>query len=208
MLAAKITDQHVVEALLRSPVAKEAADRHVKALAARRVMLARDRAALEEAAVADFHRHQDALAKAIAEHAAVAEALRAVTVTVGNLHALRSGESARFNYRMEAIEHELRETADPAIGTFIAEMHSEWERARKTPAPPQEVERNPNTGTLKAKSGEPLRVRPSDRIQAIREAIAAAEGLKLEPAQADVAAGLEALRAGLPTIGAIAESAR
>jgi len=46
------------------------------------------------------------------------------------------------------------------------------------------------------------RVRPAERVQAIRQAIASAETLSLEPDQAGVAAKLEALRDSLPTIGA------
>ena len=46
-------------------------------------------------------------------------------------------------------------------------------------------------------------VQPADRIQAIREAIAACERLKLEPDQRTVPSALAEIRASVPDIGTV-----
>jgi len=205
MLSLKSTDQHVVDALLNSPVAKEASERHKKAVADRRVVLAKERSTLETREGDAFHKHQDAAAKAYAECEAAAEALKAAKTKLAGLLAARGVECQAFNFRMAELEGELRATADPAIDAFIGEMRDELEAAlRAQPETEGRYERNANTGKFTYTPG-PRRVRPGDRAQAIREAIAAAEGLKLEPKQDGVGERLATLRAALPQIGALAK---
>ena len=202
MLNFKARD-HVVEAILNSPVAKEAESRHQAAIAARRRDLATERAALEKRAVADFRAHEAAQAKATEEHERAVAALRVAKANMGALLAGRAAACHQFDTRVNDIENELRETADPAIAAFIDELRDAIEVTLRTP-PVHDVEtlRNPATGEIRT-AARSQRVMPAQRAQALRDAIAAAEALRLEPDQDKVDDRLAALRARLPVIGAL-----
>jgi|GEM_PF-6519876 len=197
----KVNDR-ILEAVLSSPMAREADERHQAAVIARRVELAKERAAMEKAAATAFHAHEAAVEKAMAAHAAAVAELRSAEAAMNTILAARIGENHRFNVRVGAIEAELRSTADPAIDAFISEMRDAFDVALKTHAAHEGMlaSRHPVTGEVELKQGPP-RVRPADRAQAIREAIAAAEGLKLLPKQDKVAEQIAAIRASLPVIG-------
>jgi len=198
----KTATTHVLEALLNSPVAKEAEAKHANAIAARRAALAQDRAAIEVEAAKQFVAYYKAEATAFEKCQAAERALELAKRELGALIADRAGECYRLDTRKASIETELRETADPEIGRFIASMRDEWDRALKAqPEPETSAVRNPNTGKIThVVTGR--RVKPADRVNAVRLAIDTAEALKLEPDQAGVAAKLDALRDGLPAIGA------
>ena len=191
----------VFDALMNSPVAREAEAQHVKAITAQRNALAAERAALEKTAVADYHAHEKAVTATFAEHEAAAAALRAAKAKMGSLQGARAAENHIFNVRVSDIEVALRETADPAIGAFIDELRAAHDVALKTRAADfSETIKNPATGKVQTKPGPP-RVLPADRAQAVRDTIAAAEALKLEADQTGVAEKLAQLRAALPVIG-------
>jgi hypothetical protein len=193
---------HVIEALLVSPVAKEAEARHAKATAARRAALAQERAAIERVSGERFEAHYKAQAAAFEKCQTAELALMAAKAELGALIASRAAECYALDMAGAAAEAELRETADPAIARFIVEMRDDLERVlRVQPALETTAVRNVNTGQV-AHLPTARRVKPAERATAIRQAIAQAEALKLEPDQGGVAAKLAALRDSLPVIGA------
>ena len=121
--------EHVIDYLLNSPMAKEAEQRHTAAISARRAMLAKERAAMEKNAVADYHAHEKAVATAFAEHQAAAAALKTAKEKLGSLHSARYGACYNYDRRVSEIEGELRETADPSIADFIGELREAHEVA-------------------------------------------------------------------------------
>ena len=193
-----------LDALLDSPAVRKAEQDHHAGIAARRVELATERAAMEKTSARDFHNHQAAAADIYAEHQAAAAALKVAKARMAALQANRTVACHQWNIRISDIEVELRETADPAIDQFIAELRDALDVTLKARFVDEgQVSRTPATGQMQHQPG-PRRVQPSARAQAIRDAIAAAEGLKLEPKQGNVAAHIAALRAALPTIGELA----
>jgi len=193
---------HVIDALLASPVAKDAEEKHARTVAARRSALSEERATIELQSAERFEAHYKTQATAFEQCQAAERAFKTAKAELGALIARRAVECQQETMRTAAIEAELRGSADPAIDRFIASMHAEWERSLKAqPDPETSSVRNPNTGKVTFVQG-PRRVRPLDRANAVRLAIATAEALKLEPDQGGAGAKLAALRAGLPMIGA------
>ena len=192
-----------IEALLDSPLAREAEARASAALAERRAGLAARLAQLDREAEKAFHADRAATTKA---KAAIAEAQQALTTARAKLAALeaqRIGEHFAWNREVEAVEAELRETCDPAINAAIAAWRDQFDFALKERVVETgTVERNPITGVIERKAGARV-VQPADRIQAIREAIAACERLKLEPDQRTVPSALAEIRASVPDIGTV-----
>ena len=198
--------ERAIEALLDSPLAKEAEARAAQAIANRRLELAKERDAMERAAEKSFHEHQAAMAAAKAAVAEATAALTAARARMGSLDANRMAECHLWNMRVHDIECELRETAHPSLVEFIAWARDEHDAALRA-FPPRESTtfRNPATGQVTVERG-PRRVMPADRALALREAIAAAETLRLEPRQDKISDALVKLRASLPVIGAIAKA--
>jgi hypothetical protein len=100
------------------------------------------------------------------------------------------------------LEDHLRSTANPLLAEFRTEMLTALEAARKAAGFATEVERNAITGIGTTRTRNNL-TSVQRRIDAVRNAMAAAEEMALAEAdQSVVPAKLAELRAALPIIDA------
>lgn len=110
--------------------------------------------------------------------------------------------SASHNFSSEQIrlENQLVETANPEITLFLSEMYEELEKALKSFAFHHHIEtKNVITGS-KTVITVNNKTSVLSRREAIREAIAAAEAMRLDPDQSAVSERLQELRQALPAI--------
>src|SRR5579863_2790382 len=112
----------VLDALLQSPQAKALTAEREKTIAAERDKLARRRAEMETQSAADYHTHRATLGAAMSAHTKARDALKAAAAKLNKIEADRTSACFAYNVEIAGIEKALRETADPAIATFIAEM--------------------------------------------------------------------------------------
>lgn len=202
MLGLNNTSTAVLEALLQSPQAMALADKQARDVSARRKALVTQRGEVEAQAIASWNANSKALEDAVRKHEAAKAAVRDAEREVAAAATRRSSGSAQVAASIERIEAELRATSSPLIAEFIAQMWIQWEATQKTlPITTSEIVRNPNTGTRAVVAGKPV-ILPKHRMEAIREVIAAAEGLKLEADQSQVPAKLAEMKASLPIVGA------
>jgi hypothetical protein len=194
----KPTHAEVIDLMAGSEAFRTAQHERDAKLLARRRQLAGELTALDGPRGAEFREGQSRLDKAIAEQAAAQRAVITAANKLGAVRAECARTSAAHAARHDELEQELRASCHPAIAPFIVDMKSLWDGIRKYRPPAPTV-----TTTL---SGEKI-VKGIDvqsvtlaRITAIRDAIAAAEDLALEPDQAQVPARLEELRRGIPTL--------
>lgn len=114
-----------------------------------------------------------------------------------------STASHTFSTEQLRLEQQLIETATPEIALFLSDMRDEWERCFKQFAFHNSVE------TVNAITGRKADVNVNNkksvmaRQEAIRDAQAAAEAMRLEPDQSTVSARLQELRNNLPAIAGL-----
>ncbi len=107
----------------------------------------------------------------------------------------------QFDVQRDLLTESLTHSADPAIAAFIETMRGESDRLRHLTAGSHEE----STGKVHILTGTPVMVGYSEiyslkrRIVGVREAIAAAEALKLD-VDVDVRKRLEAIENDLPAI--------
>lgn len=190
----------VVELLRETPAFKaQLAERDGALVKTRKALLA-DLRRLEKEAEASFPRYYAAVDAAVAEHNRAQKALREAGAKLNAAVARRSQASLGYDRERQRIEDELRATADnDAIDGFRRAMFDAIDATRKMLESQALHLRNRVTG-----KGEPV-VRSNarsiqTRVEAINEAIEAAETLRSEPDQRLVPEKLAELRAALPAV--------
>lgn len=160
---------------------------HVKALAA-----AQKRRADAGALGAAFERAQ-------AEEVAAERALQAARNARVMAFQAITAHTMQCDVDMRRAEAELRETADPRIGTFLEWCYAElWdERKAGFSSATQPNGRNPLTGKERPATFYSNREKWERRIAALEAAVPQAEALRFV-VEADVEKQLEALRASIP----------
>jgi hypothetical protein len=191
-----------IEAILASPAAKEMATEREKLLVVERTMLAAELDRLQNQAGKIYEQHQHTISAAMDAHSQALKLLKDAKAQVAKVMNERAVAGVHFDGNVTRIEAALRESADPIIAVFIQEMRNALDLALKAQVPiSATVITNLNTGKKSTVPGRSL-IGPAQRALAIREAIAAAEGLKLVGDQSNISDRLAALRNTLPEIGA------
>jgi len=158
---------------------------------------------LESAAEASFSKLRDARDAANAAARAAEIAWHASCQAAQQAQRDLSSASHVFSTEQQKLEQQLAETASPEIAIFISDMRDEWENCFK------QFGFSTSTETVNHITGKKTDVTINNRAsvmarqQAIRDAQAAAEAMRLEPDQSTVSARLQELRNNLPAIAGL-----
>lgn len=201
--AAPLDDKGILDALRGSPfIAKVAAEKDTHVLAFRKTA-AEKLAKIDAAAEISFPKQRAAREAAIAKATAAEIEWRKACDVAQQAQRDLSSASHMHSTELQKLEGQLIETASPEIAIFLSDMRDEWENCLKQFAFHNSVE------TVNAITGRKANVNVSNkksvmaRQEAIRDAQAAAEAMRLEPDQSTVAARLQELRNKLPAISSI-----
>jgi hypothetical protein len=201
--AVPTSNEDILDLLKGSKFIEDAAAEKAKHVTAFRKTAADKLAKIEAAAEVSFPKLRAAREAAIAKaHAAELEWRKACDVAQ---QAQRDLSSASHTHSTEQhrLEQQLVETASPEIALFIADMRDEMAKSFKKFAFHNSVE------TVNAITGRKADVTVNNkksvmaRQEAIRDAQAAAEAMRLEPDQSAVSARLQELRNNLPAIAGL-----
>jgi hypothetical protein len=191
----------ILAALADSPAVKVALDERAVLILKRRTKLAQQLSELESTKIiAAFTSRRSAIDDAVAKVREAETVLQKSQARVTELVGANSLASFEHTRIRDAVEAEMRATAHPCIGLFISEMTAEWDRCKNT-QPLTGAETTTNQVTGKRVNGIRSNVGSIvARMNAIREAQARAEAMRLDADQIDVPQRLEELRAALPKI--------
>jgi len=196
--ALAIDDRTILDRIIQKEKAQEAP--HVLAF---RKTTAEKLAKIEAAAEVSFPKLRAAREAAIAKARAAEIAWRKDCDASQRVQQELSSASHAFSTEQLKLEQQLIETASPEIAIFLSDMRDEWEKCLKRFAFHNSVE------TVNAITGRKVDVTVNNRAsvmarqEAIRDAQAAAEAMRLEPDQSTVSARLQELRNNLPAIAGI-----
>jgi hypothetical protein len=195
-------DRGILDALRGSEFVRKAATERDSQVLAFRKTAAEKLAKIDAAADATFPKLR--AAKEAAQVAARAAEIEWRKACDAAQNAQRDVSSASHTYSAERakLEAQLIETASAEIALFLADMRNEWEKCFKQFTFHTTVETNVVTGkkaTITINNGKSI----AARQEAIRDAEAAAEAMRLEPDQSAVSARLQELRNGLPAIAGL-----
>jgi hypothetical protein len=201
--AAPIDDKSILDALRGSELVRKATaekDTHVLAF---RKTAAEKLAKIDAAAEVSFPKLRAAREAAIAKAtAAEIEWPKACDVAQQAQRDLSSA-SHTHSTELQKLETQLIETASPEIAIFLSDMRDEFEKCFKRFAFQNSTE------TVNAITGRKATVNSNNRAsvmarqEAIRDAQAGAEAMRLEPDQSTVPARLQELRNNLPAIAGL-----
>jgi hypothetical protein len=201
--AAPIDDRGILDALRGSELVRKAAaekDTHVLAF---RKTAAEKLTKIEAAAEVSFPKLRAAREVTIAKaHAAEIEWRKACDVAQQAQRDLSSA-SHTHSTEQQKLEAQLIETASPEIAIFLSDMRDEWEKCFKQFAFHSSTETENRITGKKSTITVNNRASVMARQEAIREAQAAAEAMRLEPDQSTVSARLQKLRNELPAIAGL-----
>jgi hypothetical protein len=201
--AAPTDDKGILDALRGSELVRKAAaekDTHVLAF---RKTAAEKIAKLEAGADASFLKLRAAREAAIAKATAAELEWRKACDAAQQAQRDLSSASHKFSTEQLRLEAQLIETASPEIALFLSDMRDEWEKCFKQFAFHTSIE------TVNVITGRKADVTVNNkksvmaRQEAIRDAQAAAEAMRLEPDQSTVSARLQELRNNLPAIAGL-----
>ena len=201
--AAPIDDKGILDALRGSELVRKAAaekDSHVLAF---RKTAADKLAKIDAAAEISFPKLRAAREAAITKAtAAEIEWHKACNVAQQAQRDLNSA-SYMHSTELQKLEAQLIETAAPEIAIFLSDMRDEYEKCLK------QFAFHNSTETVNQITGRKTTVTVNNkksvlaRQEAIRDAQAAAEAIRLEPDQSTVSARLQELRNNLPAIAGL-----
>lgn len=198
--AVQISDKDILDALRGTEVLRKAVtekDTHVLAF---RKTAEEKLAKIDAAAEISFPKLRAAREAAIAKAtAAEIEWHKACDVAQQAQRDLSSA-SHTHSTELQKLEAQLIETASPEIAIFISDMRDEFEKCFKRFAFHNSVETVNQITGRKAYVNVNNRKSVMARQEAIRDAQAAAEAMRLEPDQSAVSARLQELRNNLPAI--------
>jgi hypothetical protein len=197
--AAPIDDKSIMDALRGSElVRKAAADRDTHVVAFRKTA-ATKLAKIQEEAEGRFPKRQVELQLAIKAAREAEIEYRRKADAAYELQSKMSAEHSAHGNEIARLEAQLAETASPEIVPFIADMRLLWEDCLKQ----YQVHHSVEVVNILGKKGSITQNNKSSvqaRQEAIRDAITAAEAMRLEPDQSTVSARLQELRQNLPAI--------
>jgi len=193
-----VDDRTILDRIIQKEKAQEAP--HVLAF---RKTTAEKLTKIEAAAEVSFPKLRAAREAAI-EKANAAEIVWRKACDVAQ-QAQRDLSSASHTHSTEQLklESQLIETASPEIAIFLSDMRDEWEKCLKRFAFHNSVETVNRVTGKKADVTVNNRASVMARQEAIRDAQAAAEAMRLEPDQSTVSARLQELRNNLPAIAGL-----
>jgi hypothetical protein len=201
--AVQISDKDILDALRGTEVLRKAVtekDSHVLAF---RKTAADKLAKIDAAAEISFPKLRAAREAAIAKATAAEIEWRKACDVAQQAQRDLSSASHMHSTELQKLEAQLIETASPEIAIFLSDMRDEWEKCFKRFASHSSVE------TVNAVTGRKIDVTVNNgksvmaRQEAIRDAQAAAEAMRLEPDQSTVSARLQELRNNLPAIAGL-----
>jgi hypothetical protein len=201
--AAPIDDKGILDALRGSPLIAKAVSERAMHVTAFRKTVADKLAKAESAAEIKFPAMRAELEAQIAKARSAEVAWRKEADRAYEIQAALSAASGLHQQEQSRLEDELAQTASPEISIFISELRALWEECFSMYQVHHDAEvvnkligrRERRTRT----NQESLQARQT----AIREAIAAAEAMRLEPDQEHVSVRLQELRNNLPAIASI-----
>jgi hypothetical protein len=199
-----ISDREFVDAIRRAPAGQAIIQAETARVIAERKKLVARLAALDAKAAVDLPKLDKAIQAEIAATRASEAELRAQNEKLRLAGLAKSGAAIAYDAERQRIEAELRATpAGKIIDEFLREMRDEIDVTMKKHEGGmfQELRplaRDPAERVLRHSFGN--RASVSARLDAIHSATAEAERLRLAADQTDLAAKLEALRAGLPAV--------
>jgi hypothetical protein len=198
--AAPIDDKGILDALRGSEyVRKAAAEKDTHVLAFRKTA-AEKLAKIDAAAEISFPKLRAAREATIAAaRAAEIEWHKACAIAQQAQRDLSSA-SHTHSTELQKLEAKLIETASPEIAIFLSDMRDQWEACLKKFAFHNSIETVNRITGKKADATINNRASVMARQEAIRDAQAAAESMRLEPDQSTVSARLQELRNNLPAI--------
>jgi hypothetical protein len=201
--AVQISDKSILDALRGTEVLRKAVaekDTHVLAF---RKTAAEKLAKIDAAAEVSFPKLRAAREATIAKAtAAEIEWHKACNVAQQAQRDLSSA-SHTHSTELQKLEAQLIETASPEIAIFLSDMRDEYEKCFK------QFAFHNSTETVNVITGRKVAVNANNkksvmaRQEAIRDAQAAAEAMRLEPDQSTVSARLQELRNNLPAIAGL-----
>lgn len=191
----------IVEALRGSPEVASFIEKREHKIAEERQAAAAQLAKLRDDGGAEFQRLTAEIDQALNEYRKAEAALQAAAQKYHGAVNARGAASYRLTAEIDAHERTLIASASPLIAEFIAEMRNEHTRAlRAKNIIDDETAKNPNTGAIVG-TRRARGATAAQRARAIRDAIAAAEALRLDADQSGIAQQLAKLRAELPIVG-------
>jgi len=201
--AAPIDDRGILDALRGSPlIAKAASDRGAVVTAFRKTV-ADKLAKLDAAAEIKFPAMRSALDAQIAKARAAEIAWRTEADRAYELQAALSSASSLHQQELAQLEGQLAETASPEVSIFIAEMRALWEDCFSKYQVHHEIETVNQVTRRRERRTRSNQESVQARQTAIREAIAVAEAMRLEPDQTHVSVRLQQIRNELPAIARV-----
>jgi hypothetical protein len=201
--AVQISDKGILDALRGTEVLRKAVaekDSHVLAF---RKTAADKITKIEAAADVSFPKLRAAREAAIAKATAAEVEWRKACDVAQQAQRDLSSASHTFSTEQSKLEGQLIETASPEIAIFLSDMRDEWDKCFK------QFAFHNSTETVNAITGRKADVNVNNkksvlaRQEAIRDAQAAAEAMRLEPDQSTVSARLQELRNNLPAIAGL-----
>ena len=201
--AAPIDDKAMLDALRGSDLIRKAvAERDTHVVAFRKTTAAK-LAKIEAEAETKFPKMRTELDAAIRDARAAEIAWRQKADRAYEIQAALSAASSLHGHDLARLEGQLAETASPEISIFISEMRLLWEacfsqfQVHHKEEVVNQITRRRERHTINNEKSLLA------RQHAIREAIAAAEAMRLEPDQANVSVRLQDIRNNLPAIASV-----
>ncbi|WP_165220362.1 hypothetical protein [Affinirhizobium pseudoryzae] len=131
---------------------------------------------------------------------AAERALHDAKVAYGELFRKHMWVGQDLDHQFDELTRQLLQSYDPAIDLFTSDMRDELDKAHRSTRVSQEiVERHPVTGKI-SRRFESNFESVNQRIAAIRDAMDAAERMKLEADQSNISERLQLLRNELPAV--------
>jgi hypothetical protein len=201
--AAPTTNDGILDLLKGSKFIEDAAAEKAKHVTAFRKTVKDKLTKIESATEVSFPKMRAADASAIAAARAAEVEWHRLCGVAQQVRRDLSSASHTFSTEQLRLEQQLIETASPEIAIFLSDMRDEWEKCLKQFAFHNSVE------TVNAITGRKADVNVNNkksvmaRQEAIRDAQAAAEAMRLEPDHSTVSARLQELRNNLPAIAGL-----
>jgi hypothetical protein len=201
--AVPIDDRGILDALRGSDIVKKATaerDTHVVAF---RKTVAGKLAKIEAEAEVKFPKMRTELDVAVKVSREAEIVWRQKADNAYALQAALSAEHGRHCNELASLESQLAETASPEISIFIYDMRLAWDECFSKFEVHHDVEKENIITRSRERSTRTNVVTLKARQTAIRDAIASAEAMRLEPDQSTVSVRLQELRQNLPSIASV-----
>lgn len=186
--------------LQNSSVVRQAKAEKAQLIAEERKIAAQLREKLESQQEKEYLEMAAALDEQFKAVQAAEAALRDAKIAYGRLFGQQQGRKSNLDLQVNDLSAQLRRTCDPSISLFISDMLDELAYGlQQFRVSPEIVEQNSATGATRRRV-ESNAASVNARAKAIREAIDAAEQMKLEADQSKVPERLQEMRNGLPAV--------